>query len=634
MNTSYRNFTMPAISILVGCALSYLSMLGQFREYMTLSKGGANDGNIAHHKGEAYHKEDGLCQRLEGKSAPSLWASSKSDLLQASLHPFDPNGYHKEWMSALLQQLSTSDLHKGLLHPPSGYDLHRVMQKIEARMAEGSSAPVVQVGVFGGSITQGSGCDFLPYELKPFFKDKTEAAPNISGRGCAWPTRLQLLCDYFLGKNVVQVTNLGAGGATSDLSIPLLKYRLFGNEDLTKHGFDIIINGHGVNDNDFKRRGSLVLDNFNTAMQVAEAFYRQARTSRPCDIDNPPLVLFLNEYMGNTNEIIVGENLRHSAVKLVSEYYEFMYVSYTHVFQRFVYQRSNETIFSPPKWGTMIYWHFGMTGHVLLPWVMAYSALQSVVDYCNHQQATEQEEWNLDKKNSESNSHRQESLIPDTAKDPVLVKSLPPLLNNAAWKTISETWKNDAEEYKKQVHDYCALGENATGNPCPFAFMSSFIGTYRDAASLNEYLAPYTFSQQGEMTPGWQGADDFRDGWHNKNGVVPTKGVGSKITLRVSNLTAPVRHVTIETMKSYGPDWDASIANFKLSVLDDGEKPEYETSFNLTGWHDKRTSIAYVYEFDLDTSNTLAQAGKSIELEITLLQGIKFKIMAILMCSQ
>jgi hypothetical protein len=263
---------------------------------------------------------------------------------------------------------------------------------------------------------------------------------------------------------------------------------------------------------------------------------------------------------------------------------------------------------------------------------MAYSALTSVVDYCNHQQVDGQEEWNLDKNNNETNRHIR--LIPDTAKDPVLVESFPPLLNNAAWTTISETWENDAEEYKKEVRDYCALGENVTENPCPFAFMSSNLGTTRSVASLNEYLAPYTLLKTGETTPGWQGEDDLNDNGPNEIGVVPTKGVGSKITLHTSNLTAPVRLVTIHYMKSYGPDWGTSIANFKLSVLDDaGENKSavmYETSFNLTGWNDQQTSIAY----EVDLSNTPAQVGKSIELEVTLLQGIKFKIMAILMCSR
>jgi hypothetical protein len=91
------------------------------------------------------------------------------------------------------------------------------------------------------------------------------------------------------------------------MSMQLLKYRLFGNgndddayDPRTKHGFDVIVNGHGVNDNNFERqsRTQVELINFNEAIQVAEAFYRQARTSRPCadvDVDPPPLVLFLNE---------------------------------------------------------------------------------------------------------------------------------------------------------------------------------------------------------------------------------------------------------------------------------------------------------------------------------------------------
>jgi hypothetical protein len=217
---SCRHLVNAGIYILIGFALSYLSLLNQVQDMsMTLNEArggekvdgtsssiGVRNSTLRGNEEHMYQHEAtdndvlGLCQRLQGKSAPWLWATSKSDVLKASLLvPFDPHAYHKEWMAALLQQLSTSDLQKGLLHPPSAHDLHRVMQKIEARMlamkaASAASAPIVQIGVFGGSVSIGNGCPVLPEELKPYFQDKTGEAP-FPVFNCAWPNRLQVRCD-------------------------------------------------------------------------------------------------------------------------------------------------------------------------------------------------------------------------------------------------------------------------------------------------------------------------------------------------------------------------------------------------------------------------------------------------------
>ena len=642
------------------CALSYVSFLHQDLNCITLNEtvfgkaavpggGSTLDESLMNVVGTDKEKDDvddnddgfsssasPICRRVGGKSVPLLWEKAKQDLLQASIHPSDSQGYHTGWISALLQQLSSSLLHKGLQHAPSALDLEFILSKIEARMANPTLAPIVQVGVFGGSVTVGSGCNTLPAELQPFLNN-TQQAPPIQGNNCAWPRRLQHFCDYFLGENVVKVTNLGYGGTSSSLANPVLKYRLFGNNpDIVQHGIDVIINGYGVNDNYFQSswntesRKNMELQNFIKALRDAQGFYRQARTSRPCERDEP-VVWYVSEYLGNQNEIIVAENLRHSAIQFASEYYDFMYVNYAKVIDRFVYSNSHETLFSP-QWERrgkyIVDGHFGMPGHTMLVWVMAYGALQSVVDYCNHQQV-------IGQKVARQQQQQQQSpdaiLIPDAASDHFLAKSLPPLLDNVTWTSISQTWKQDSEKYSQHVHDYCAaIGENNTERPCSFTFLCSHLGTTRTARSLNKYLSRYTISKKQDT--GWEGVDDMRNGWSNKVGVVPTKGVGSKIKFGIDNLESPVRLMTIHYMKSYGHEWNTSIANFKLSVLN-GTKSEFESDFNLTGWHNQQTSVGYPFEFDLGP-NTPAGIGKRIELEVTLLQGIKFKIMAIMICSR
>jgi hypothetical protein len=131
---SCRHLVNAGFYILIGFVLSYMSFSNQVQDSMTLNEGkgggakvdgtssiiavrsstlrGSEDDVYYHHdKDDDAAAPVGLCERLQGNSAPWLWTTSKRHLLQASLlQPFDPHGYHKEWMAALLQQWSTSDL--------------------------------------------------------------------------------------------------------------------------------------------------------------------------------------------------------------------------------------------------------------------------------------------------------------------------------------------------------------------------------------------------------------------------------------------------------------------------------------------------------------------------------------------
>jgi hypothetical protein len=159
-------------------------------------------------------------------------------------------------------------------------------------------------------LLSGSGCDVIPTEIrKKLNKQPGEKNGPVRGRDCAWPSRLQQLADSFLGKEVVWIHNLAAGGTGSEQAQPVLNYWLYPrNSPLRDRGPDVVINSYSVNDNfhHWKSSNATVdFDHFNSTLRKTQNFLRTALRSRPCD--DPPLVLFVDEYFGNTHELLLGE---------------------------------------------------------------------------------------------------------------------------------------------------------------------------------------------------------------------------------------------------------------------------------------------------------------------------------------
>jgi hypothetical protein len=459
--------------------------------------------------------EHHLCWRLpRGKSASALWLQYSDEILQTSTPhgrvsdvPVGQNP-HGRWMTELFALLSPAVLARGLVTAPLPNDLKMILKTIAAKYQSPASAEPLRIAVFGGSVTEGRGCHVLPVELDAYLdQNNTKATTKtISGKACSWVHRLQLLADRFLGPGVVEVTNLAAGGTSSNLAVPILRYGLYKADSPLKvsGGAHIVINAYATNDgvwHDTKKSNAFAsYEHYETTLAAAAAFGQAALESRPCQ---RPLVLFLGEYFGNHHELLLGEEIRHDAVRSLAQHSGWGYVSSAFVVRPWVYANTNETLFSPNWWTKSksgvqerrIDGHFGMPGHQMIAWALAYASLQAIVDSCD--------DWYENKDRPWAQSNAQLQVVANN----ILATPSPPHLWNTTPTSVGPTWETKALYGTGRENDTCT-SSSQHAETCVFAFVSTPAGTHRKRNSLGGYLRSYQTSNTG-----WNAEDDMRNGW-------------------------------------------------------------------------------------------------------------------------
>jgi hypothetical protein len=477
------------------------------------------------------------------------------------------------------------------------------------------------------SLFTGSGCDVIPKEIKKKVKKKPgEESDPVRGRNCAWPYRLQQLADSFLGKGVVSIHNLAAGGTGTAQAQPVLKYWLYPrNSPLRDRGPDVVINAYSVNDNfhSWKHVNATVdYDHFYINLNKTQDFLQTALRSRPCQ--DPPLVLFVDEYFGNTHELLLGEYIRHDAVQLLSNQAKFGYISSSFAVQPFVYANTDETLFSPSWYQTK--WdkekriaernrvregHFSMPGHVHVSWVLAYSVLKATIDFCEDRQFRDE--------------GLRSSFLSKSTESLVQSEFAPELTSGVSWTSVSSQWHASENARVRAEDDFCR-SSTSSEKPCQFAFITTPAGTVHSGKQLLEYLKPFEVSNTG-----WGPRNDIKSGgWQNKLGLV-AKRPGASLRLELKNIENNARFLTLDSLKSYGEKWASSEAQFNITISSN-YTVEHETSFRVKGYHGQNTSISSSYRLDLGAHS--AQPGQTVTIDITLVGGTVFKIIALILCSR
>lgn len=545
-----------------------------------------------------------ICGRFEaGRTTASVWRSHLNKILEAAIGD-EKQKVHMNWLKELLELLSSGNsMERGLRSAPSMTAMLGILTKLGGLLTHSkndSLSSPLQVVIFGGSVTEGAGCNNLPPEIKPFLPGnmKLKDGDSLCQR-CAWPSRLQLLVDAFLGPNSVKIHNLAVGGTNTMLSLPVLEYRLYpANLDiLRQQGADVIVNAYSVNDNLFSWDGSelatMDLRHFRGSALKTESFYHTALKSRPC----PPLVLFVDEYFGNQNALLLGEDIRNDAVQLFANAVNDMgYISSSAAARHRVYANTNETLFSP-NWSLVPQKpevHFGMPGHQNVAWVVAYSVLKLVMDFCE-------------------DMHDTHPTIPE---------------GDAATNVLRSQDSSAIDETQSKAAFDCNSGSaTSIEQPCSFAFVATPAGTVNTVPQLNRYIKSFRSSSSN----GWNGENDYRYGWQNKLGLV-AQSVGASLKISIPNLSNKVRVITIHFLKRYGEQWENSKALVNFTVSDTAGKLKREVSFILTGYHNQSTSLTFPFTLDLGLKS--ADVGETAALNITLINGTKFKITALMMCSR
>jgi hypothetical protein len=642
-----------------------------------------------------------VCQQLGTKlfsnnefvvpSAPFVWTEFLSEIHTASdLLPNDPKYAFHDFTAHLLQLVSSrlprttqtlprtwDSLHAVLdigwkryqyfqAHPdalqPSGYGQPPMIDK-DYPHPENIPRPI-QILILGGSLLQGTNCRKMIRDLN--------IQMWLPLKHCNWGHRLGAFLNQVLQAPLVEVTNIGVGGTNTETGSILLHHELIPPQ---AQNADIIINGYSTNDMHVWTMEQAGHSNATLGDQVrsmVEDFYRNAtRLGRtPCNQRVEPLLIYLDDYLGNEQREILTTMEGSSAVQSLARYYGFPTFSYADLVRDWVYGDTHETWFSPEGWflnGDVmereIHPQLGM--HVVASWVVAYNMLNMVANFCSI------EPWrhagsgddNMLEQSYEA-IQRVVPQLPDLRNDAQYIpkgkprappKGLPPRLTKTLLLDhVSELWAQEVAEqqHKENVGaESCQDGADANRQKCPFAWVTRIrvvpipgvadTELENDGDAANAYWKAHAVTDFGDpKTSDWAFQSD-----HMKIGAVPMKGVGSELLLEIpaksaSSTTPVVGHeplvdtVTLFYMKSYGEKWmDSTIrlevkAKSSSQAIDPSADWVTLSSIELTGWHAKSTSETFTETLRFGNAADIQQ----LQVAATLIKGETFKIMGLLAC--
>ncbi|KAL3928347.1 MAG: hypothetical protein SGBAC_012692 [Bacillariaceae sp.] len=606
------------------------------------------------------------------------------------------------WMEELWNFLTPWHLQKTMFPQANPIILQRILDKLQARVQflqqqqqqqqqneqalRGHSTierlpepPKIQVLVFGGSVTEGVGCDAPPPGYLMQDAENEKARLKVSSlQGCSWPHRLQQLADAFL-PNAIEIHNLAVGGTHSRAAVPILEHGLYpphvhvnGNRNVTAtENFDhnppdIILNAYAANDNlppAFYNTENTTLDNFHKyrvlkrLMEFVDAASTTASNHDGCGQSHSqphqPWIVFVNDYLGNQQESLVGESTVDELVQLLMQTLApVSYVSPVRLVEPYVWADTTEHVWSgvwkkkkkkknqEAENDYKVDVHYGMAGHITTAMVAAHAFFSWTMDYCQEQVLFDMEE---DCPSSWTSSSPRSQALDTRMQADELSKVLQIDLPSKEWMKANHpdrVYPNITEggEIKSSATSKTTTGDCGSGrrSACSFAFLAAPLGTHSKRAPLQEYIDGFgsTKSSDASADVGWLVRNNFRHGgFQNKLGLVATRA-GAQLELRIPirNKQQKYMKLTIHFLKSYGPEWANSHLRGSIQVQQKGSSGEMqvlrEKSFDLEGFHDQQVSISYTHV----VPNILVEKGEMIQLKLELIGGSNFKINAMMLC--
>ena len=370
--------------------------------------------------------------------------------------------------------------------------------------------------------------------------------------------------------NVVGILDLAVGATNLEFGTALLKYHLY-PETIPPDGPDIIISAYATNE-----QASHITDTTTKAWideerRRVQDFIKVCRDSFRC---KAPLVLFVDDYLGNRQGFVTREMSYNKVVTEMANWYgNVMHVSYADVVRKSVYADTNEHIFSPP-WPLdnntpKVNVHFGMGGHLTMAWVLLYSMMDFVSAQCVNQEFVHR-----------IRNHGS-GVVSDEVMD--LVDNVPPpdLTDELSLTTVSQEWREILFREKNRLS---SCHERKTRKkPCEFAFLAGPESTVKSPDEIQEYLRPYVAESIG-----WEPVASIgTDGYVKKLGLAATQA-NARIRFDLTNIQQSVQVLNVQYIKSYGKKWEESRAKFTLKV-DNIDETTHIDGFVLEGYHNDTT---------------------------------------------
>ena len=503
--------------------------------------------------------------------------------------------------------------------------------------------------VMGGSVTMGVVCHINPV---------TTQTGKYSRRNCAWPGRVAtFFSQLFMGYELIEFHTLALGGTNTESGVTMWDYSLLPGDVPYP---DIVINAYATNDMHYNSVQDAIAKNISLAesvMQLSQAFVRQVLTPKRGCQHAPPLLLYLDDYLGNEQNEVMKTLISSQTINLMSGYYGIGSMSYGDAVRDMVYGDTKEWFFSSnwyekSTYERAVHPHMGM--HISMVWVVAFNLMNLATQYCSlpaSEKRTSSRQHQTHRRYHAGVEHNSEGVW-DYGYEPIdglpklrASKELeggpkqkprgipPPLSDELSLEHITQLWRDDTQananlwsprnECIDLGHIDDNVGHESLPKPCIYSWVSNLERKLDNPQRLTDKLKPHITSNGG-----WSAVDD-----NNKLGWVPTSGLGSKFTLEFKNISQPVRAVTWMVMKSYGEKWQGS----KLKV-DVWSGETLMATEEILGTHDKKTSETYNIKMRLGKQHAATQTeegvsvGSDLRIVVELIGGTSFKISGMAIC--
>ena len=602
-------------------------------------KGTTNDAVSTPNEDHPKEKEEpptDLCSAIPSTSSVSIWRRNLEAIKWKTKHYNDNSFQFHDFHARMMHYLTPQRLQNSVKTLPFNqwekvgeildisFKRYQYIQDQKSGKkqsgGDGKEPRKLRILIMGGSVTAGVWCKQNPV-LEKKIKGFREAY--------RWAKRLEWFLEGYF-PSVVQVDVAAYGGMNTRGGTTVWEYDLFPKDVPIP---DILINAFSTNDmhvlsmQEAKSQNITLEDG---VLQMNQEFVRKVMKPRSdCNERPPPLLLYLDDYLGNEQKGILDTLAVNSALHKLSSYYGFGFMSYADVVRDFVYSNTTEEWFSPNEWPERQI-HHTTGGHVAIMWVVAYNLLNTVTVYCDSLKIGPEHIY-------EAIEGLPELRLPDRAIAgeplPKPRHALPPeLRSDLTLDNVSARWHEIESNATASGFDESAcpsMSEEGERQPLCHLRMFTIIGDSKPGPGIMETVEPFVVENDG-----WEAASD------EKKGLVPSKPNAS-LKLRFDNITDQIQTLNFIAMKSYGEQWEGS--KFKVEAfvdrkIEDGGQPrtpfstaaEPLRSLEIEGVHDKHTSESYNYKIDLGDERVLA--GDVLNVNIRLTGGTTAKIMGMLFC--
>jgi hypothetical protein len=448
---------------------------------------------------------------------------------------------------------------------------------------------------------------------------------------------LENLVNNLAGGTLVEVHNMALAGSNTATGQALLEYELLPDKARDP---DILINAYSTNDMHILTIQEAANENVtlrDKVFGITQNFVRSVM-DESC---NPPLLLYLDDYLGNEQREILATTELSQAVGVLADYYGFGFLSYASTVRDWVYGDTREALFSPPGWydgkrkkmRREIHPLQGM--HMVTSWIVAYQLLHLATTFCSF------ESWDV--QDYERTMQYNEMNVP----------GLPDLIGNDSWKTkprpkptgvpppltaelklddVTDRWRDESAK-KPQRDCHATTTRTTTDKRCPFSYVSGIMDhddSRKTVESIQKYFSTVLVTNE------WKLLDDTgrgsKYGWFPPNHTNTADVPPMIMDFNFPHHSEPIRTVTFFILKSYGYKWKDSTVQVDVQARERDPWQKVVTNFTMTGFHDKKTSEMYTEKVELPTPIPVNN-GMSMRATIRLTRGSTFKLMGIAVCS-